>query len=252
MNRLSQHLYGKRKANEIKHGRRLANRDPNVVWGWHSASGRIRAKRRGRLIIDSAKLKPGIRVLEIGCGTGQFTTMFADTDAALTAMDISGHLLEIAKQQVSFHKNVRFFEGGFEGCRIGRDFEAIIGSSVLHHLDIDRSLDKMMDILNPGGRISFAEPNMLNPQICLQKNIPVIKRWMGDSPDETAFFSWGIKKRLLKAGFEKIEITPFDWLHPATPAKWIRSISIAGKKMEKIPFVKEFAGSLLISAKKPF
>jgi len=34
---------------------------------------------------------------------------------------------------------------------------------------------------------TFAEPDMLNPQITLQKNIPALKRRLGDTPDETAF-----------------------------------------------------------------
>ena len=31
---------------------------------------------------------------------------------------------------------------------------------------------------------------MLNPIIAVQKNIPFIKKLMGDTPDETAFIKW--------------------------------------------------------------
>ncbi len=48
------------------------------------------------MIISGADLKPGLRVLEIGCGTGLFTEMFARTGAHLVAVDISGELLEFA------------------------------------------------------------------------------------------------------------------------------------------------------------
>ena len=37
---------------------------------------------------------------------------------------------------------------------------------------------------------------MLNPQIAIQKNIPWVKRKLGDSPDETAFFRWPLRRLL--------------------------------------------------------
>jgi hypothetical protein len=91
---------------------------------------------------------------------------------------------------------------------------------------------------------------MLNPQIMVQKNIPWIKKKMGDSPDETAFFRWQISNYLQTAGFFDIQVTPFDWLHPLIPPSLITTISSIGSVFEKIPVVKEFAGSLLISARK--
>ncbi|HPD57092.1 MAG TPA: hypothetical protein P5294_09900 [Smithellaceae bacterium] len=92
---------------------------------------------------------------------------------------------------------------------------------------------------------------MLNPQIALQKNIPWLKRKMGESPDETAFFRWQMKKLLSKRGFTEIKITPFDWLHPQTPALLIGAVEKGGLLLEKIPIIKEFSGSLHISARKP-
>lgn len=52
----------------------------------------------------------------------------------------------------------------------------------------------------------FAEPNMINPQIFVQKNIPFIKKWLGDSPDETAINRWEFSKLLAHIGFNQINI----------------------------------------------
>jgi hypothetical protein len=104
--------------------------------------------------------------------------------------------------------------------------------------------------LKPGGRIAFTEPNMLNPQIALQKNIPWLKRKLGDSPDETAFFSWKIKKFLTSAGFINVQATPFDFLHPAIPPKLINPVLGISKIAEKTPLLKAIAGSLFIQAVK--
>ena len=55
---------------EIRHGKLLAASDPESIWGWGTRAGRVRARRRSDLIAAAAGLRPGIRALEIGCGTG--------------------------------------------------------------------------------------------------------------------------------------------------------------------------------------
>ena len=130
-------------------------------------------------------------------------------------------------------------------------FDAVVGSSVLHHLRPLVALDEVSRVLRPGGYTAFAEPNMLNPQIAIQKNIPVIKRWLGDSPDETAFFRWQAKKLLENAGFDRIAVTPHDFLHHLTPPRLIPLISALGRTLEKLPFLREIAGSLIIVGHKP-
>ncbi len=236
---------------EIKHGVFLAKGNPENVWGWGSPAGQVRAMRRAELIIRSAGLAPGMRALEIGCGTGLFTEMFVNTGAKLVAVDISADLLAVAQTRGVPKGKVRFLKARFEDCEIGGPFDAIIGSSVLHHLDLERALKKIYELLEPGCRMVFAEPNMLNPQIFLQKNVSWIKKRMGESPDETAFVRWSLMSFLLKAGFDKIGITPFDWLHPVTSKPFVQFVDSLSQFVEKIPVVREFSGSLLISARRP-
>ena len=106
-------------------------------------------------------------------------------------------------------------------------------------------------MLKNGGILSFAEPNMLNPQIAIQKNIPWVKRRLGDSPDETAFVRWKLLRLLEEAGFGDVYIRPFDWLHPLTPRPLIPIVKTIERAVEAIPLLREFSGSLYIKAKKP-
>jgi 2-polyprenyl-3-methyl-5-hydroxy-6-metoxy-1,4-benzoquinol methylase len=236
---------------EIVHGERLAQRDPELVWGWKTPAGRLRAIRRAELISSGARLGPGVLALEIGCGTGLFTEMFGQTGAQIVALDISAELLEKARSRGIPPNKVQFLEKRFEDSDIGGPFDAVIGSSVLHHLDLEVALERIFDLLKPGGVMSFAEPNMLNPQILIQKNVPWIKKRFGDSPNETAFVRWRIRSLLLRAGFEKVEVTPFDWLHPATPVALMRTVRSLGGILERIPVMCEFAGSLHIRCYRP-
>jgi SAM-dependent methyltransferase len=240
-----------RACHEIDHGKKLAGGDAEWTWGWGSPAGKERARRRGGLIAERARMGPSCRVLEVGCGTGLFTEMFAQTGAQIVAVDISPELLNQAQRRGLPVKQVQFLARRFEDCEVYGPFQAVAGSSVLHHLELETALRKIFDLLQPGGRLSFAEPNMLNPQIMVQKNIPFIKRWLGDSPDETAFLRWRLRSLLERVGFREVRITPFDWLHPATPKSLIRVVRTLGGLLEKIPLVSEIAGSLLIEASRP-
>jgi 2-polyprenyl-3-methyl-5-hydroxy-6-metoxy-1,4-benzoquinol methylase len=236
---------------EIKHGKRLAALDTETIWGWGTPAGQIRAKRRADLIIAGAALVPGKRVLEIGCGTGMFTEMFAATGARIIAVDISAELLNKARARRLPPGQVTFCEKRFEDCEIEGPFDAVIGSSILHHLEIGSAIRRIKELLKPGGCISFAEPNMLNPQVFIERKFSHLPVFSYTSPDETAFVRWHLARQLFEMGLRNISIKPFDWLHPSTPKTLIETVSSIARLTEVIPLVKEFAGSLYIRAEVP-
>jgi 2-polyprenyl-3-methyl-5-hydroxy-6-metoxy-1,4-benzoquinol methylase len=236
---------------EIQHGVFLASHDAEHVWGWGSPAGKVRMARRARFIAEGAGLKPGAVALEVGCGTGNFTAVFAESGARIVAVDVSPALLELAARRNLPEDQVTFLCKRFEDCDVEGPFDAVIGSSILHHLDMAEALTRIYQLLKPGGVISFAEPNMLNPQIFLQKNVPWIKQRLGDSPDETAIVRWSLAKQLRRMGFEDVSITPFDWLHPVTPSPLIGAVSALGRALEWLPLAREFAGSVYLRARRP-
>ncbi len=234
---------------EVAHGIRLAADDAELAWGWGSPAGKRRAARRADLIADSAGVGPQSHVLEIGCGTGVFTDFFAGRGARIVAVDLSGELLQKARGRNLPPRQVQFVEAALEEFSGNEPFDAVIGSSVLHHLEVIPALMQIFALLRPGGRMSFAEPNLLNPQIFVERKF---RRWFPSvSPDEGAFIRWRLKRTMLEAGFEQIQLQPFDWLHPATPEKFVPLVQGIGRLMEKIPLVREFSGSLLIAARRP-
>ncbi|MCJ2164147.1 MULTISPECIES: class I SAM-dependent methyltransferase [unclassified Pseudodesulfovibrio] len=237
-----------RKKNEIAHGEKIAQGESEAIWGWGSLAGKIRAERRAQLIAEGAGLAKGMRVLEIGCGTGNFTEKFAKYGADILACDLSPHLLEKAKKRDFGKAEVCFICSPFEECGTDGAFDAIIGSSILHHLEIEQAFPKIHELLKPGGKIAFAEPNMLNPQIFIERRFRHLFSHI--SENETAFVHSSLKKTLQGVGFNKIDITPFDWLHPATPESLIGFVSSLGKCIEHTPVLRQFSGSLLIVAEK--
>jgi len=237
-----------RLAKEIRHGQFLAEHGAGEIWNWESPAGKLRWARRVNIL--SRHLGPGMAVLELGCGTGHFTRELARSRADIVAIDVSPELLKIAKADCSA-ANVRYEIQN--ACALNypdSSFDSVVGSSVLHHLDIEEAVREIYRVLKRGGTIYFTEPNMLNPQIAIQKNFPWVKRKLGDSPDETAFFRWPLRRLLQRTGFCDVRIKPFDFLHPKTPSPVVNQLNAFGRFLENVPVMSEFAGSLYIRAVK--
>jgi SAM-dependent methyltransferase len=212
----------------------------------------LRAERRSHLLAAGAALGPGVKALEIGCGTGLFTELLARSGATIVAVDISEDLLDRARARRLPADRITFVCAQFESMTIKGGFDAVVGSSVLHHLDARNALRAMARLLKPGGRLSFAEPNLLNPQVFLERHPPFFlkKHFEYVSPDEVAFLRGPLRVALESSGFENVSITPFDWLHPATPPALIKMVRGAGAVLERIPLAREFAGSLAIRGRR--
>lgn len=236
-------------AEEIAHGRRLRAEAPGV-WSWATPAGRRRELRRAELLVEAGQFAHHDRVLELGCGVGNITRIVFDrTRARITGIDVSPDLLEEAARRVP--------ECRFEVADIHRlpfaegAFDAVYGSSVLHHLELAPALQEIRRVLRPGGRCAFAEPNMLNPQVFVIKNVPAVKRRMFETPHETAFVRGIVARRFEHAGFQAVRTQPFDFLHPDVPPPIIDRVERLGLFLERVPLMREIAGSCLIYAEKP-
>jgi SAM-dependent methyltransferase len=237
---------------EIEHSRKIALAG-EAVWNWSSASGQERLKRRVGVFksaIDGPNKREVWEVLELGCGTGLFTQELVSCPVNITAIDVSEELLKIASERVTA-KNVTFLTVDAHNMPFFRgDFDAVVGSSVLHHLDVPVALRECCRVLRPGGTITFTEPNMLNPQVWVMINVKCLKHIWHVSPTERAFFSWKLRAQLREAGFTDIRVTPFDFVHPSIPGWLLPYVKPFLNWLERIPIIRHFSASFIISAKK--
>ena len=152
------------------------------VWGWNSSAGKLRATRRADYLVHYGEFIREDKLLEIGCGTGIFTEkVYNKTKASITAIDVSKELLN---QAISKLPTVEFRVADAMKTEMpAESFDGIYGSSVLHHLNVDNAIAEIHRLLKPGGRMVFAEPNILNPQIFIERNMGLVKDWLGITPD---------------------------------------------------------------------
>lgn len=234
---------------EIEFGRKYAS-SAEDIWNWTSHAGQVRAVKRANRIIYHGKISNRDKVLELGCGTGLFTKFIYDKTACkLLAIDISQELLNIAVNRIPFGVDFKLYDANNFDFGL-EQFSVVFGSSILHHLNIEQVLVNIYKVLEKDGRIIFVEPNLFNPQIYCQKNIPYIKKCMGDLEHETAINRFKLTKLMQSIGFSNIVTIPYDFLHPKTPKVLIKFTNSLGYMLENIPIVREIAGSVIIYGEK--
>jgi SAM-dependent methyltransferase len=239
-----------RYAAERRQGERIAARELERIWGWSSPAGRIRADRRARFLIEAAGLAPGTRCLELGCGTGEFTTRLVESGCELTAVDISEASVARCRERVGDRAEVLVgnIETG-EGLE-GREFDAIVGVSVLHHVDVRATLAALVPRVRSGGRFAFTEPNRLNPQVWAERRFEPLRRLRHVLPHETSFRAGELRGLFAEAGLEVERAEPFEFLHAAVPQRLIRPTLGLERVLEATP-ARWIAGSVRIVARRP-
>jgi SAM-dependent methyltransferase len=253
MSKADRQTQRERSRRERQHFREVVARGEELYWADRTAAGRRRQELRAARLQGAADLedRAGARVLDIGCGTGCYTRPFARrTRASVVGLDVTVSLLRKARR--ASPSNSRFAAGDASELPFpAESFDAVVGNAVLHHLPLELSVPELIRVLKPGGRFCFAEPNLLNPHVFLERNIPWLRRWLESSPDEVAFVRWRLRSALEAFGLVDLSIEPFDFLYPLTPRPLVRAVEAAGRVLERIPGVREIAGSLLILARKP-
>lgn len=239
---------------EREHFDRLIAEQGDVWWGHKTLAGRARLADRvariGALLLGQSDP----RCLELGCGVGTFSLPLLEEHPGLRLLgvDISGRCVELARARLSGFEQAEFRVGDATRLDLpAQSFDLVLGNSVLHHLDLERTLCEIYRVLRPGGWLWFSEPSMLNPQIALERNVRAVGRRLQNSPDETAFVRPLLARKLRHAGFLDVEVRPYDFLHPGLPAMVVRPLSWVSRVLERTPLLCELAGSLEVRARKP-
>ena len=133
--------------------------------------------------IDPLGLRPGARVLELGCGMGRFTQLLLDRQFEVTALDLSPDLIDRLRTELDGADRLTAIAGRSENIvkLVHGRFDAIIGFFFLHHLPrLDETLGAARSVLAGGGQVAFCEPNAFNPLIYLQVTWTPGMSWKGE------------------------------------------------------------------------
>ena len=117
-----------------------------------------------RTLVEQARIETGMRVLDVGCGTGTLVVMLARAQpgADITGLDGDPEILRLAREKArAAAVGVNLIEGRATALPFeDASFDRVTTSLVLHHLtaeDKARSLREMHRVLRPGGELHIAD-----------------------------------------------------------------------------------------------
>jgi len=146
------------------------------------------------------------KVLEIGCGTGNYTRLLRDKfkKARITALDISGKMVEVAKHKLK-DKDIEFIVADGESAEfVQGSFDLITSNACFQWFqDLDSALEKYKKILNKNGLISFS---IFGPLSFWELNVS-LKSVLGDTLIAANNFIDKAKiKKILHRSFQDVTI----------------------------------------------
>jgi len=148
------------------------------------------------------------KLLDIGSGLGEASVYFAIKGARVTSTDISGKMLELtAMLGTHYQVDIRTHKSSAEDIMLGneKDFDIVYAGNLLHHVDIESTLRKVVPILKENGVFVSWDPIAYNPIINVYRAIATKVR----TEDEHPLRVKDIKK--FNKFFEKVELQYF-WL----------------------------------------
>jgi SAM-dependent methyltransferase len=114
-----------------------------------------------RAVIDRwfAVLGPSAAVLDIGCGAGAWTALFAEQYARVVGVDASAGMLAAARRRLAGHGNVELVHGDALDAPLEGEFDGVLVGGLLMYLDRADAgaLLKRLSQVAPNGRIILRE-----------------------------------------------------------------------------------------------
>lgn len=246
--------YSKSEIEEQNHFNLMAKKY-DINYGYDNSFTRFKINKKAlefKKFVMANNLKGNVYIVELGCGTGEYTKKIAEflPKAKILAIDISEEIIEVARQKCRANKNVRFkvvsaYDTGLSKSSV--DF--ICGFYFLHHVNLRLVNKEIFRILKKSGAAFFYEPNILNPVVYAIKSNTYLKKRVGDSPNE-----WAINPVTLYKSFPKMKVSvkSSEFVPPLSflPFKYLKLLDNITSTFSNIPLISYLGGSLVIKISK--
>jgi ubiquinone/menaquinone biosynthesis C-methylase UbiE len=141
-----------------------------------------RRRRVYRRIIELSGIKPGDRVLDVGCSSGYLARMLAAAagpSGSVTGLDPSEAAIEHARRRAP--ANATFTTGVAQdlSALAGSSFDLVTSTLTLHHVPArkrEAALREMLRVTRPGGRLLIADFDPSRPVLPLHPGASRMQR----------------------------------------------------------------------------
>jgi SAM-dependent methyltransferase len=143
-------------------------------------------------LVSFAGIRPGEKVLDIGCGTGVAAITARRAGAKVTGLDLTPALLERARANAAIagFSDIEWREGDAEALPF-KDGEFDVVISQYGHMFAPRAdvtAQEMLRVLRPGGRIAFST---WPPELALGRLFALTGKYLPGPPGATPPGAWG-------------------------------------------------------------
>ena len=197
----------------------------------------------------------GGNLLEYGCGTGSNSQEWIKHGANLTGIDISHEGIQKAKAKLhNCGEKAHFYVMNAEKTNFDSEYvDVIVGSAILHHLDLNRTYAELSRILNSDGRAVFLEPLGKNPIINLYRKFTPSLRTKNEHP----LIEKDIK--MAKKYFKKVEeyyynlftLFSIPFRNTIFFNPMFNFFQLIDRLLFKIPFIRKYAWIVILCLSEP-
>jgi ubiquinone/menaquinone biosynthesis C-methylase UbiE len=185
-----------------------------------------------RAIVDEARIEPGLRVLDVACGSGEPSISIAALmrdSGHVVGIDLAASSLQVARERAGARRltNTEFLLADvhqlpFADCSFDRVVSRL---GAMFFSSLETALRQMYRVLKPGGRTSHLAWGSIE-QPYFQSTIGTVLKLLPDlgvPASAKAMFQFGepgvFAAALERAGFTKVEETvkQVAWNWPGTP-----------------------------------
>jgi 2-polyprenyl-3-methyl-5-hydroxy-6-metoxy-1,4-benzoquinol methylase len=177
-------------------------------WDARSEANALAPDRKRDLdrIWEALRLTPGARVLDAGCGSGQFAIALAERGARVTGVDLSPEMIRRAQDHAAeqgFSNDIEWRVGDVKQLSDPLAVYDAIHARVLFQFlaDIPGTLRELRRVLKPGGRLLASVPGALSPiyRASWMRHLP------GGDPGHNYLLPWELEYLLMEYGWRILD-----------------------------------------------
>ena len=117
------------------------------------------ADRFNRWVLSRFERHLGPDVLEVGCGSGNFTVLIAARGHRVTGVDIEPAYVEAARHRLAPFPDARVSCDDATTAEWSERFDTVVALDVIEHIEGDREfLTRLAGVLKPGGKLVVKVP----------------------------------------------------------------------------------------------
>jgi trans-aconitate methyltransferase len=129
----------------------------------------------GESVLELLEVKPGERILDLGCGTGHLTKQIQEQGAEVIGIDASPEMIEKARES---YADIPFEVADARNFHFDEPFDAVFTNATLHWIhDTHGVIKSVYNVLKPGGRFVGEFGGKGNNQLMIAATATVLKKY---------------------------------------------------------------------------